>query len=239
MEKHLEVPPQEKALNRLGLKINCDLAVDRLSLESILKKIVKTDKYVIGKDSLYCTHPHYHIHWEDTRSQQQISSIKSQWFKKLHDEGINTGGKSTQLYQGKDSGLAIGKWWGYAIKESEENITISLNEEQYGQVKAYADCALKNKIYNWNIAMKKNAAETAKKDLKESLKEYLKDKLSSSSYTATQLELHVLNHLRSQSIVVTRNRLQTLVVEYLYSTEIGTEHILEYIKRGEFETRGY
>lgn len=226
-------------MNRLGLKINCSLVKDKLSIEAIVKNIVKTNEYIIGKDTQYCDHPHYHIHWLDSRKQQTVSSAKSTWFSKLHKEGIDTGGKSTQCYQAADTGEPLNKWWGYAIKEHEEFNTLCVDERDYSAIKAYADSCLKNKIYNWNIRQKKVAQEDAKKDLKKTIRDYVGQHLEGGR-TAHKIELCIMQLLRNEGIVVTRNKLQTLVVEYLYSLDdLATEDILEYIKVGHFTIGGY
>lgn len=155
----------------LGIKINVEEVISDTMIDELiaLTKCYHDDKYVIGLDTLYCTKPHYHIHFyaaKDTTA-DAMKTFRSEKIKKNFPH-IS---RSFRFYTGKDyTDVDPQLWIAYCIKEK---LVKTSGHSITDEVKIQAASQLQVKQMKNVHSQKKSIDEKEKKDFKEKMLEYV------------------------------------------------------------------
>lgn len=160
----------------LGFKINEDELTNGLTIDKLIEltKCYHGDKYVVGKDTLYCDKTHYHIHFYSNKNTTK-DAMKTFRTNKIKKEFPHIG-KSFRFYTGQDlKDVNPELWLAYCIKETQVKVSgFSITDDILIQAKAQLQVKQLKNVHS----QKKALDDKAKKDFKTQMLEYVRDKYS-------------------------------------------------------------
>jgi len=159
---------QEKQQAYFGLKVNLSMLQEKdWTIQQVVEALKITQcEHVIGYDHQLAQeqHPHYHIHWTDTRSLDALQKAKQKAMPKW--------GRTTKLYAAKDIPEGdVYCWYGYAVKEQQIYKSDSIDQVLLDQ-HAHTQAAVKRSRLNWEAdqAIKKEKEKSLEEEIFETVK---------------------------------------------------------------------
>lgn len=198
---------QEKQKAKFGFKVNVSTLEQKgQTIEHCVQQLGLTNKdYVIGLDTHLAKRqqqPHYHIHWEDTRSYSAIQQHKKrtlpQW------------GCSTKAYAAKPLEFSeLYAWLGYAVKERLVYASAGWDMEQLMQ-HAHTQKVIKESKLKWRMA------QDHKEEERKSLEDDLFERLDKSVSMATDFVGVAVEVSRNYYLIVGKTCIKSRIQQYTY-----------------------
>jgi len=159
---------QEKQQSYFGLKVNVSILQEKQwTIDNVVEALkIKDCEHTIGYDNMLSEeqHPHYHIHWTDTRSLDALQKAKQ--------KAMPQWGRTTKLYAAKDIPSGdVYCWYGYAVKEKQVYKSDSIDQALLDQ-HAHTQATIKRSRLNWvaDQANKKVKEKTLEEEVFEGVK---------------------------------------------------------------------